>query len=298
MTRTIRKGRHRQRLFEILQIIPDKIYNHMYFFIKYKRVLNTRNPKHYSDILFAMKMSKPSDLQVQCSDKLGVKQYARSLGLTDHIIEPIDVVSNHLDLKWNEYPLPYMVKISNASHLNVDVKTKDDIEWAKKQMEAYSKIDHWVYYREPCYRYSVRNYIVEPRLGNIYGSLADYKVHCFNGKPTYIQINYPDTEENDRVMIDFENNPVEYPFVSGRNSDTVWDIREYLPLIHSISEKMSKPFVFVRVDFLIVDGFVHVSEMTFYPSGGAVLRRSDKINRQWGSLIDWKGSDLRDGEGF
>jgi hypothetical protein len=298
MNRPIRKGRQRQWLFEILRIIPDWLYNHVYFFIIYKRKLNTRNPQHYSDILFSMKMSKPSDLQIQCSDKAGVKEVARSLGLADHIIEPLDIQRNHFDLKWDEYHLPFMVKISNASHLNVDVRTKDDIDWAKKQIEAYSKIDHLIYYREPCYRHSVRSYIVEPRLGNLDASLADYKVHCFNGKPTYIQINYPDTLENDRVMIDFDNQPVEYPFVSGKTSDNIWDIREHLPVMFSISEKMSKPFVFVRVDFLIVDGNVCLTEMTFYPSGGLVLRRSDKINREWGSHMDWKGSDLRDGERF
>jgi hypothetical protein len=298
MSRPVRKGRKRQWLFELLRVVPDRMYNHVHFFMNYRRKLNTKHPKHYSDILFAMKMSKPSTLQIQCCNKVGVKEYARSLGLADHIIEPIDVQMNHNDLKWQEYPLPYIVKISNASHLNVDVKTNDDIEWAKKQIRAFSKIDHSIYYREPCYRNSIRNYIVEPRLGDLDKSLADYKVHCFNGKPTYIQINYPDTIENDRVMIDFDNNPVEYPFVSGKSSEIVWDIRKYLPIFYSISEKMSKPFVFVRVDFLIVDGCVYVSEMTFYPSGGLVLRRSDKINRLWGSQIHWKGSDLRDEDRF
>jgi hypothetical protein len=298
MNRPIRKGRQRQWLFEMLRVVPDVVYNHVLYFINYKRLLDTKHPNRYSDILFSMKMSKPSELQIRCSDKMGVKEYARSLGLSDHIIEPLDVQKNHSDLTLDDYPLPFIVKISNASHLNVDVRTKEDIEWAKKQIDSYSKIDHALYYRERCYVTSMRSYIVEPLLKDVHGTLADYKVHCFEGIPKYIQINYPDTADNARVMIDFENNVVDYPFVSGKNSDKVWDVRAYLPTLYSISEKMSKPFVFVRVDFFIVGGHIYIAEMTFYPSGGVVLRRSDKINREWGSMIDWKGSDLRDGERF
>ncbi len=288
--------RKRQWLFEFLKWVPDKPYNHVHYFFNYKRWLNQRNPSYYSDILFAMKMSKPSKLQVRCCDKATVKEYVREHGFSDHVIEPLDVQTDPADLQWESYALPYIVKVSNASHCNVEVRTKEDIEWAKKQLEYYSRLDHSVYYRENCYRYAKRSYVVEPRLGKPNETLADYKVHCFDGKPTYIQINYPDTQENDRVMIDFSNERVEYPFVSGRNSDTVWDIRPYLPTMYSISERLCQPFVFVRVDFLMVDEQLYVTEMTFYPSGGLVLRRSDRINLTWGSQIPWKGSDLRDGE--
>lgn len=296
--REIRYGRKHQWLFNLLRFVPDPIYNHLQFFYNYKRILNTKSPQRYSDILFAMKMSKPSQLQIQCADKVGVKNYCRSLGLADHIIDAIDVQKDHLNLKWNDYPVPFIVKISNASHLNVRVKSKDDIGWAIKQLHAFSRIDHSIYYREHCYDYSARNYIVEPWLTDLGRSLADYKVHCFEGIPKFIQINYPDTKDDLRVMVDFENNEVEYPFVSGRNADTIWDIRKYLPKLFEISVKLSDPFVFVRVDFFIVNGQVYVSEMTFYPSGGLVLRKSDRINREWGKLIHWKGRDLRHGTRF
>jgi hypothetical protein len=295
MNRIVKHKRNKQWLFELLRFFPDDIYNHAHYFSVYKRFLKTKNPEFYSDILFSMKMSEPSTLQVRCCDKATIKDYIREQGLKEHVIEPIDIQNDPNLLTLDQYPLPYMIKVSNASHCNVEVVSKDDIPNAKDQIKAFVKIDHSLYYRENCYKFAKRSYIVEPRLGPLDYSLADYKVHCFDGKPTYIQINYPDTEHNDRVMIDFNNDPVEYPFVSGRTGDTVWDIRKHLELMYSISEKLSQPFVFVRVDFLIVDDRLYVTEMTFYPSGGLVLRRSDRINREWGQLIPYKGRDLRDG---
>lgn len=295
MSRIVKYGRNRQWLFELLRFVPDNVYNHVHYFSVYKRFLKTKNAEFYSDILFSMKMSEPSSLQVRCCDKATVKDYVRELGLSEHIIDPIDIQHDPDLLRLNDYPLPYIVKVSNSSQCNVEVLYKTDIPYAFEQIKAFTKIDHSLYYRENCYRFAKRSYIVEPRLGSMSHSLADYKVHCFDGKPTFIQINYPDTEHKDRVMIDFNNDPVEYPFVSGRTADTVWDIRKHLKLMYSISEKLSQPFVFVRVDFLIVDDRLYVTEMTFYPSGGLVLRRSDRINREWGKLIPYKGRDLRDG---
>lgn len=295
MSRVIKHGRNRQWLYELLRFVPDDVYNHIHYFSVYKRLLKRDHPELYSDILFSMKMSEPSSLQVRCCDKATVKDYVRELGLKEHIIDPIDIQHDPDLLRLNDYPLPYIVKVSNASQCNVEVLSKADIPYAIEQIRAYAKIDHSLYYREKCYRFANRRYIVEPRLGSINHSLADYKVHCFDGKPTFIQINYPDTEYKDRVMIDFNNEQVEYPFVSGRTADTVWDIRKHMGLMYTISEKLCQPFVFVRVDFLIVDDRLYVTEMTFYPSGGLVLRRSDRINREWGKRISYKGSDLRDG---
>ncbi len=295
MSRVVKHGRNRQWLFERLRFVPDDVYNHIHYFSVYKRLLKRDHPELYSDILFSMKMSEPSSLQVRCCDKATVKDYVRELGLSEHIIDPIDIQHDPDLLRLNDYPLPYIVKVSNASQCNVEVLSEADIPYAIEQIKAFTKIDHSLYYRENCYKYANRSYIIEPRLGSMNHSLADYKVHCFDGKPTFIQINYPDTVHKDRVMIDFNNDPVEYPFVSGKTADTVWDIRKHLQLMYSISEKLCQPFVFVRVDFLIVDDRLYVTEMTFYPSGGLVLRRSDRINREWGKRIPYKGRDLRDG---
>jgi hypothetical protein len=288
------RSRFRQKFFEWLWIIDDRTYNYVRYLLTYKRWPNIKDPKDYSEVLMAMKLSGPSELQMQCSDKLGVKNYCRSIGLEGHVIDEIDVCDSIDALTLDQYPMPYVIKVSNASKWNFVVKEEKDIAIAKKYLEICKHRDYRIYYREPCYHPKLRRYVVEPWISKDGHSLDDYKVFCFNGEPTYIQYNYPDSTDKERIILDFENQPHPYVFSTGTYAKSVPDIRSDLEKLYELAKKVCQPFVYVRVDCYIIDSKVYVGEMTFYPSGGWVLSASDAVNRHWGSQITWKGSDLRD----
>jgi hypothetical protein len=284
----------RQTFFELVSCFDDKTYNYVRYLLTYKRWPNIKHPKDYSEVLMAMKITGPSELQIQCSDKAGVKDYISSIGLDDHIIKPYDVCNDIEDLRLDEYPIPYVVKVSNASKWNYLVLKKADIDEVKKSLSICRHRDYRIYYREPCYHPKMRKYVVEPWISTDGHSLEDYKVFCFNGEPTYIQYNYPDSPDKERIILDFYNKPHPYVFSTGTYAKTVPDIKDKLAILYDLAKKASKPFVYVRVDCYIIESKVIVGEMTFYPSGGWVLSKSNIVNRHWGSQIHWKGSDLRD----
>jgi hypothetical protein len=288
------RGKLRQKFFELLGVVDDRTYNYIRYLLTYKRWPNVKSPQDYSEVLMAMKMAGPSELQIQCSDKVGVKNYCRSIGLDDHIIESYDVCDNIEDLKLNEYPMPYVVKVTNASKWNFIVRCAEDIDEVQKKLIICCNRDYRIYYREPCYHPKVRKYVVEPWVTVDGHSLDDYKVFCFNGEPTYIQYNYPDSPNKERIILDFENNPHPYVFSTGSYAKSVPDIRDKLSMLYELAKKVCEPFVYVRVDCYFIESRFVVGEMTFYPSGGWVLSESDAVNRHWGSQIHWKGSDLRD----
>lgn len=288
------RSKFRQKFFEWVWVIDDKIINYTRYLLTYKRWPDIKEPKDYSEVLLAMKISGPSMLQIHCCDKAGVKDYCKSIGLKNHIIEPYDVCRKVSELRLSEYPMPYVVKVSNASKWNFVVRSNADISFTQEQLNICQHRDYRIYYREPCYDPKVRTYVVEPWIEVDGHSLADYKVFCFNGEPVYIQYNYPDSVEKERIILDFENRPHPYVFSTGTYAKSVPDIRDILPQLYDIVKKVCEPFVYVRVDCYVINSKVYVGEMTFYPSGGWVLGKSDAINRHWGSQIHWKGSDLRD----
>jgi hypothetical protein len=288
------RSKFRQKFFELLQVVDDKTYNYIRYLLTYKRWPNIQHPKDYSEVLMAMKITGPSELQIQCSDKAGVKDYCRSIGLQEHVIVPFDVCNQIEDLRFSEYPMPYVVKVSNASKWNFVVRSVEDIDEVRRNLAICRNRDYRIYYREPCYHPKMRKYVVEPWITSQGHSLDDYKVFCFNGEPTYIQYNYPDSPNKERIILDFENSPHPYVFSTGTYAKSVPDIKENLPMLYDLSKKVCEPFVYVRVDCYIIDSIVFVGEMTFYPSGGWVLSASNTVNRHWGSQIHWKGSDLRD----
>lgn len=235
------RSKFRQKFFEWLWIIDDKTYNYLRYILTYKRWPNIKHPQDYSEVLMAMKIAGPSDLQIRCSDKAGVKDYCRQIGLGDHVISPLDVCALIDDLRWDDYPMPYVVKVSNASKWNFIVKSKEDIDIAKKNLIVCESRDYRIYYREPCYHPKMRTYVVEPWITKDGHSLEDYKVFCFNGEPTYIQYNFPDSPDKERIILDFDNQPHPYVFSTGTYAKSVPDISSHLPALYELTKKSVNP---------------------------------------------------------
>ena len=54
----------------------------------------------------------------------------------------------------------------------------------------------------------------------------------------------------------------------------------------NISEKLAKPFPFVRVDLYNIDGKIYFSEMTFTPAKGTLIFDDDKADFIIGNWLD------------
>lgn len=116
------------------------------------------------------------------------------------------------------------------------------------------------------------------------GAIVDYKIFCFNGKPSIANIigdrengHYKETwvnlrfekllPESDGTLKDKFKKPVHWDFML------------------EIAEKLASDFPFVRVDLYNMEGKVYFGELTFTPANG-MFPRDARIESVLGNLYN------------
>lgn len=97
----------------------------------------------------------------------------------------------------------------------------------------------------------------------------DYKIHCFNGSPEFIQvIRRKDVGNGEQIIMDPEWNALNWTFETyGKMSD----IPERPVKLEEMMEDariLSKGIRYIRVDMYCDNENIYFGEMTFTPSGG------------------------------
>jgi hypothetical protein len=268
-----------------LFFLSDQTYVSLQYLLIYGHKISFSHPKTYSEKLTALKLRRQSVSKVVCSDKVTAKEFLLAKGYGDYLIPTIDIATSFEDIKWNDYPCPYIVKVSNGSSQSLIVD-QQPLKFIDKLRFAYqSSMKHYIYGREWVYRQSKKQFIVEPFLTNDGLNLNDYKFHCFNGVPKFITINDNNLPDNARMMIDENYDYYPYPFATGKETIVPLPAKSLLDEMMTIAKDISKDHDFVRVDFYIVKNKVKIGELTFYPMAGYILRNSYEIDLLWGSYL-------------
>jgi hypothetical protein len=281
----------RFRILAALRFIPDKPMLKLQYRIKCGRKLDLKDPKRYSEKLQWYKLYYRDPVMQRCADKYLVREYVGSKGLGHILNELYAVYESPEDIRIEDLPERFVLKLSNGSSTNLMVTDKNSLD-----MDAMRKMFHdfyaesgtsagreWVYqsYRKPVI--VAERYLEDPSQKD--GSLCDYKILCFSGKPCYVvcdvdrftdhRRNIYDPEWNDlRVSSDCPCTDVPIPRPS-RLEEMV-----------DIARILSADFPAVRVDLYEIDGQIYFGEMTFFPWSGYVLYDPDSFDYQLGACCE------------
>ncbi len=261
--------------------LPDRLYTQLMYLFYFRRWPNFKNPNLYTEKIQALKLLPVHSLVAQCADKVTLRDYLASLDLQQHLTDVLDIADSLGDIRWYEYPLPYIVKISNASGHNAVIRSFDDIPKAIKQFQVWSNIDFSQRYRERYYRCAKQRFVIEPYIEN----LRDIRIHCFHGEPTFIAYSFVEITGNPKVMLDFNCQVEKYPFTRNYTIEQVPDIKDDLPELYQLAKKLSTPFTYVRVDTYRINNVIKIGEMTFTPLAGLALRDAFDVDMRWGTLM-------------
>ena len=273
-------------ILKTLKFIPDKQMIKLQYYIKLKRRLNLKNPKRYTEKIQWYKLYYRNKNMPICVDKYRVRKYIREKGLEDILIKLYATYDNADEICLNNLPDSFILKTTNGSGTNIICKDKSKIDEKilKKQIANFLKQSSASAGREWAYSYVKPKIIVEQLLidkTSKDGSINDYKILCFDGKPEYIVLdverftnhkrNIYDTEWNDlHIASDCPCAETEYP-----KPDTLDDMLR-------IAEILCKEFPAVRVDLYSVGGKVFFGELTFFPWSGYVQYSPDSFDFEMG----------------
>ena len=276
-----------------LSTISPTFASKVFYKKRFKRILDLKNPITLNEKLQWLKLNtyNNNDLVTTCVDKYKVREYLKEKQC-DHIAnELIGVWESANEIDWDSLPNKFVLKCNHGAGYNIVCtdKTKFDVIEATRTLNKWMKEDYWKLLAEINYKYVPKRIICEKFIETESGDLPDdYKVYCFNGKPTYIMLCQGRREGDTKFyFLDREWNIVPL----NRDSKAVGqDFKipkpEGIEEMFKYAEILSEPFPFVRADFYLEHGRLIFGELTFTPAGALDSNRLPETDKLFGDLLE------------
>ena len=283
----------------ILKIVKDIYYDakfnlkndRKYLVEKYTEVFGVKPnfdaPTTFNEKLHWINLYDRDLTKTVLTDKFSVRKIvAMTIGeqylipLHQHTSLPSEVTINTLP------DTPVIIKTNHASGIIYIIKDKNNHDFAEMQNDLALRLKNNFYFnlREWQYKHIQPKVLVEELLLTEDEQIPeDYKIHCFNGEPTFIQVDISRFSEHDRSIFDINWNLLDigYKYPKGGNLERPNSLNEMI----KVAEKLSSQFNYCRVDLYSVSDKVYFGEITFSPEGGLARFSPTSVDAEWGKLL-------------
>lgn len=257
----------------IRNIIPDKWYLSILYYILMGRDLNLDNPSSFNEKIQWLKLYDFKSEYTQLVDKYEVRKYIAERIGEEYLIPLIGGPwDNFEEINFDLLPNQFVLKCTHDSGGVVVCtdKSKFNKEIAREKLnKALSRNYYWGG-REKIYKNIEPKIIAEHYLEADEGvELSDFKIMVFNGKAKCSFV-CSERFSGDKLKVTFfDLNWNRLPFERRYPQSSVSIKRpENYKLMIELAETLANEIPFNRVDFYEVKGQVYFGEMTFYPGGG------------------------------
>lgn len=253
---------------------------------------NYTSPTTFNEKTQWLKKNDRTEFHTMCADKLSVREYIQKEIGSEYLIPLQFKTQKVCDLNQNNQDIkaPCIIKTNHDSGSHVIIKDNiEDTNWKSVRKKAKKSLSRNYYFRwfEWQYKNIEPFVIVEQLLLDSTGDVPmDYKFHCFNGVPNFIQIdtdrgihhkrNFYDTSWN---LLDFKMNNYDVNYKLNPKPKNHEKMLE-------IATKLSAKFPYVRIDLYNLNGKIYFGEITFHPSGGHVKFIPKKYDTIFGEKIN------------
>ena len=278
-------------ILKITSLLSDSIYLRIRYFQKLHRRLNIREPKLFTEKLQWLKLNERSHLHTICADKVKAKEYVSEIIGQEHVI-PILFCSSNVDdfIKESIPKFPFILKTNHdsGSYMIFENCPSIDYDNIRRYLKKKLEENYYLIGREWEYKDIEPMYFIEPLLRDSFGGrvLNDYKIHCFNGSPQYIQTIFDRNEDVKENWFDIHWDPVDVYYFSSKKK--VISKPVFLKKMLSLAELLCQPFRYVRIDFYEVNGSLYFGEFTFRPYGGLMRWNPPEFDRKLGDMLSIK----------
>ena len=256
--------------------------------------LDLKTPKTFNEKNQWLKIYGCKDNYTELADKYLVKDIVGQAIGYDHIIKTIGAWDRAEDIDFDALPDKFVLKCNHTSSTGVIIcKNKSTLDRAKTiaTMKKALETNYSYYRREHQYNYITRKIFAEEFISDPSGrDIDDYKVFVFNGKATYIQVDYDRFTDHHRNFYDRDWNYVPFTTCYPTNPDHKVEKPEKLDELLRLAEELTSKAVgdipFVRMDFYIVGDKILFGEITFYHGAGIERFYPEEYDRRLGDLIN------------
>lgn len=254
-------------------LIPWRIYYIHRFKQEKKRYPRILHPKDYSDYIFRDNILGRHNVHAYLADKIEVRNYVEQRGLGFTLTKIFGVWKNAKDIDFNQLPDKFAIKCNHSCKTNIICldKSRLDISLTREQLNRWLKMKHRNRFEQHYRKISPRIFCEEliPFMPD--GSFPiDYKIHCANGVPIFIQVCFERTSDNvglrEIYSPEWKNLHLvkqDYHY-SERNIPKPQHLAEMLVA----SSKLSEGLEYARIDFYDTPDRIIFGEITLTPMGG------------------------------
>jgi hypothetical protein len=278
----IKNKETRFKILHYLRVIPDSLMVKFQYKVKMGRNLNLKEPQRYTEKLQWYKVNYHNPLLRQCADKYEVREYIKSKGLQDTLVNLFAVYDDTNQINLDDLPEKFVIKTTNGSGTNILCREKSsiDLNKIKYDLGIWLKRDNYAVGREWSYKGIKPRVVIEEYLedyDNNFDGINDYKFMCFNGKPKYVVLDVDRQIGHKRNIYDVNWNYIDVSTDHENFGDVVPKPEGYEEMLN-VAKVLSEDFPCVRVDLYYVNKRVYFGELTFYPWTGYVQFEPDKFD--------------------
>lgn len=270
-----------------LRFLPDKLYLQLYYFPRFKRLCDFKNPKTYNEKLNWLKVNYKNPLYTKLVDKYEVKEYVAEIIGDEYIIPTLGVWNSFDEIDFDKLPNQFVLKCTHDSEGLVICKDKSKLDKAeaKAKIEAAMGFNFFYIGREWPYKDVKPRIIAEAYMeDHVDGELRDYKFFCFDGEPKAMFV--ASGRSQGATKFDYFDLSFNRLDIKQHYPNTQGQVRkpETFDKMVELSKVLSKDMPHVRVDFYEVDGKLYFGELTFFHFSGFMPFEPSKWDEIFG---DW-----------
>ncbi len=277
----------RSKLFrKLASIAPDKLVYSLYYYERFHKFINWHNPVGFNEKEQWLKLNYRKTIQSICADKYRVRDYVEKKVGAAILNELYGVYTDAQSVDFDILPDSFVLRVNHGCGWNIIVPDKKKLNQygARGSLERWMVTDYYKLSKEWHYRDIPRRIVAERFLSEP-GGLKDYKIYCFNGKPTYILVIFGrGNGELSESIYDTDWNLQSFTRHHKLNPDPIpapIKLEEML----DISRVLSEDFPFVRIDLFNPGGKVYFGEITFHPGNGVNEFNPPDMDIEWGNLL-------------
>jgi hypothetical protein len=236
---------------------------------------------------------RPDPRYVELADKLAVRNYVMAKLGEKHLVPLIAAPTVFTPAVFDALPNAFVMKANHGSSFVEVVRDKSRTSFEKLQRLAdqWLATDFYQVSRERHYREIKPRIFFEKLLLDQSGQIpADYKLHCFGGRPgrpiMYILVisdRFGNNTHGDVYDIHWNHLNVAIGYYA--RSAVPAPAPANLQSILDAAAILSEDFNYVRVDLYAPDNEVYFGELTFTPGAGCLPFGPDGIDYEWGRLL-------------
>lgn len=250
------------------------------------------NPVTFNDKIQWLKLYDSTPEKTRLADKYLVREWIREQIGEEYLIPIYGNKAYHSfeEIDFEQLPKQFVIKANHASGMIMVVKDKSTLNLE----ELKQTVDKWMHttfgYRgmETHYFNIPPRIIIEEYIEELDGDLHDYKIHCFNGEPKFIQV-FHDRDISAKVawhsFYDLDWNHLDFTYTHHHVNTEPTEKPPVLEEMIQIAKKLSTDFKYVRVDLYLLGDKIKFGEMTFTPENGQFDWKPPEINETLGNML-------------